>query len=464
MKVSFSYGLLNKSNTDSQSVYIRVKHNTLQFKRTLNLPIQKEWWDFKIKRLIKEPPAFMVHESKQVFDFTSDMINVYEREFYNDWATLKYQVTNINNEFSSKDWRNWCEEIIQRIQKPVELTIKDKPKLHDLWSDFIKENEGSESLRKSTLKGYRDKLSMYRQFENYSITERNPNPIDKKYIKTKKSYRTDELDMNFYISMKEYFLHKKKVKLKRDLTEIERAKVLNTFGDVVKKIKTICKEAWTDGVQVNKKVFDKKFKAISERLEHDILTPDELNKLWSIGQTEEEENLVKLTKILYYGCLRISDLQLNFEKGFNGMQKNLEWGRDMYKKDTLYWTVTQQKSRAVDKTKRVPILSDEVSTYLTSKKEFPTIIKARFNQKVQKLVERAGIVKEVTSHTFRRSILTSMYEAKYPTSELMMFSGHKREQTLYSYINKKNLNWKTSASIDKDGNFIGIEEKLKDKN
>ena len=46
-----------------------------------------------------------------------------------------------------------------------------------------------------------------------------------------------------------------------------------------------------------------------------------------------------------------------------------------------------------------------------------------------------------------------MYNANVPISELMRFSGHKREQTLLGYIKKKE-NRKTKVRIDEDGNVV----------
>lgn len=445
MKVSFSYGLLNKSNTDSQSVYIRVKHNTLQFKRTLHLPIQKEWWDFKNKRLVKEPPAFMVHESKKVFDFTSDMINVYEREFYNDWAELKYQIKTNNVTLTTADWKTWCEKVIERVNTPVDL-ISEKPKLVELWKRYIELKSGTGAHRPSTTKTWKARLRAYIEFENYEFTS-------KDYTKKKKHYTTDQLDLNFYAEFRKYILHKKNTDDK-----LETLRSLNYFGDFIKKIKAVAEYYQSEGYKFHDKVLSKDFKAVYKSPPHDILTPSELKKIWSLSHISNfHKDVIKQSKILYFACLRVSDLELNLKKGFNRLQKDLTRTENEFEEPILEWTVTQQKSDSDDPTKIVPILHKEVEAMLTDKKHFPKFIhENEFNPAIRELALEAGIKdKSISTHTFRRSLLTNMLNAnKYTLSELMRFSGHSREDTLRIYLKKQNIKQKTKVRIDDDGKFI----------
>ena len=448
MKVSFSYGLLNKPHQEMQSVYIRVKHNTLQFKRTLNLKMKKEFWDFKQKQPLKILPAYTVQESLDAHNNTCNMLNWYEREFYNQWSDLNYQIKTNGITLTSADWKTWCEKIISTINEPVNL-ISSTPKLTQLWEEFINLKKATAEESESTIKSYRDRLNTYEQFEKYKFTS-------KDYKKSVKHYRTDELHMKFYGELKAYFIHKKQMRLGRSLTELEKTKTLNYFGDFIKKIKAISKYYRGEGYVFHLKVFTKEFKAISIQTPPDILTPVELKSLWALEEmTADEVNTIKLTRILYYGCLRISDLILNYEKGFKEIQKNIEYKDNDFGDKVLYWTITQKKSRSIDRTKVVPIVDSQVCKMLTNSDEFPKVSKDAFNGKVSKLIQRCGIEnKEITSHTFRRSILTNMYNATYPIAELMRFSGHKREQSLMIYIKKKNVNIPTKVRIDADGNFI----------
>jgi len=443
MTITFYFGLLNKNDSERQSIYIRARHGKLDFKRTLHLPIQREWWNFKKNELLKKV-EILDKESQELFNTAQYMINWYERDLYLKWATLAAQLKN-GVSLSSTDWKNWCEKIINNINAPVDL-ISETPKLTELWKRYIELKEKTVEESESTVKGYRDKLNAYKQFEKYHISKSESEKLKLKYVKRTKQYLTDELDMDFYAELKAYFVHKKRLRLGRELTKVEKQKTLNYFGDFIKKIRAIGKYYAGEGFIINPKVFSKEFKVIYEKIDFDILTASELKSLWNLKDlTPDEENTIKIARILYFGCLRISDLVLNSKIRLN----------DIEIKDDgiLYWTVTQKKSRAKDRTKVVPILDKKVQEMIKDSSIFPSVSDYLFNKKINQLVKRTGTDKEVSSHTFRRSILTNMYNANVPISELMRFSGHKREQTLLGYIKKKE-NRKTKVRIDEDGNVV----------
>ncbi len=187
------------------------------------------------------------------------------------------------------------------------------------------------------------------------------------------------------------------------------------------------------------------------------MTPAELDKLWSYEGDKDEKNLQKLSRILYYGCLRVSGLKLNLKKGYKEIQNELTQDKDFYGNDILHWKAYQQKSTAVDTSKSIPIIDKQVEIMLTNEKEFPKYIhENEFNREIKLLVKKVGIdAKKITSHTFRRSILTNLLNAnKYTLSELMRFSGHTREDTLRIYLKKSNISMPTKVRVDDKGNFI----------
>tara|TARA_R110001632_G_scaffold60618_1_gene146869 strand:+ start:255 stop:1553 length:1299 start_codon:yes stop_codon:yes gene_type:complete len=432
MKVSFTYGQLNSPEQNAQSVHIRVKHNTLQFKQTLNLPILKEWWNFKTKHLLKSV-EINNYESEQVYGQAQFMMNWYEREFYNEWTNIVSQIkggVSLNN----ADWKNWCEKVISKVTAPVDL-ISEKPSITSLWNRYIVLKSDTGEHQASTTKTWTARLRAYKIFEEQN-----------------KKYNTDELDMQFYAELRKYILH-----IRQPKDELSELRTLNYFGDFIKKIKALAEYYESDGFIFHKKVLSKEFKAVYKSPPHDILTPAELDKLWSYAGNDNEQNLQKLSRILYFGCLRVSGLQLNLKKGFKALQNEITPDKDFYGNDILIWKAYQQKSKAVDTSKSIPIIDKQAEMLLTNEKQFPNYIhENEFNREIKLLAKKAGIdTKKITSHTFRRSILTNLLNAnKFTLSELMRFSGHTREDTLRIYLKKANISMPTKVRVDDKGNFI----------
>ena len=208
MKVSFTYGQLNSPEQNAQSVHIRVKHNTLQFKQTLNLPILKEWWNFKTKHLLKSV-EINNYESEQVYGQAQFMMNWYEREFYNEWTNIVSQIkggVSLNN----ADWKNWCEKVISKVTAPVDL-ISEKPSITSLWNRYIVLKSDTGEHQASTTKTWTARLRAYKIFEEQN-----------------KKYNTDELDMQFYAELRKYILH-----IRQPKDELSELRTLNYFGDFI---------------------------------------------------------------------------------------------------------------------------------------------------------------------------------------------------------------------------------------
>ena len=431
MKVSFSYGLLNKPEQKTQSIYIRVKHNTLQFKRTLNIPIDRELWNFKKKELVKG--AYKGSETKQMYDHANFMLTAFENAINNEWSELRFQFGN-KIPLTLDEWKNWCEKIIQKVNSPIDL-IAETPNISQLWKRYIELKSDTGEHQKSTTKTWNARLKAYKLFEDQN-----------------KKYNTDELDMQFYAELRKYIL-----RIRNPKDELSELRTLNYFGDFIKKIKALAEYYESEGFIFHKKVLSKEFKAVYKSPPHDILTPAELDKLWSYEGDKDEKNLQKLSRILYYGCLRVSGLKLNLKKGFNEIQNELTQDKDFYGNDILIWKAYQQKSKAVDTSKSIPVIDKQVEIMLTNEKEFPKYIhENEFNREIKLLVKKVGIdTKKITSHTFRRSILTNLLNAnKYTLSELMRFSGHTREDTLRIYLKKSNISMPTKVRVDDRGNFM----------
>ena len=212
MTITFYYGLLNKNDSERQSIYIRVRHGKLYFKRTLNIPIERDLWNFKKNELVKG--RHNCSETKQMYEHANFMLNAYENQFYNEWAEIKHQLSSKDFTFTQNEWKNWCSRVIKKVNSPVSL-LSETPPLVQLWSEYIKLKSETGEHQKSTTKTWKARLTAYKLFEEEV-----------------KEYNTNELDMRFYAELRKYIL-----RIRQPKDELAELRTLNYFGDFIKKIK-----------------------------------------------------------------------------------------------------------------------------------------------------------------------------------------------------------------------------------
>ena len=84
----------------------------------------------------------------------------------------------------------------------------------------------------------------------------------------------------------------------------------------------------------------------------------------------------------------------------------------------------------------------------------------KYNEGLKRIAKKAGITKNVSSHTGRKTFCTTMYKRGTPVPSIMKISGHKTEKEFYKYIG---VSLTENAAIVRNSNpdfFIEHETKM----
>jgi site-specific recombinase XerD len=403
MKIYKFYGNRNANDGKHQPIGINVKHSNLQKFITLNVSIKAEHWNFK-KRDFKDFQSIgkISVEDREHLSRCKRMFTDLETLFDFEFSKLKQSFT--LKSYTIEDWKIWCERVYESFITP-RIPIKSKP-FNLLWNDYIEKHERIHS--NSTIAGYKSKKSAYDDFETYC----------------KKNYMPDEMNDDFYKRLKIYILDNKKWKI-------------NTFGDIVKKIKSIANYWERQGIDFHKDL--RNFKKEYYTPEYHILKEDEIKKIFTYSGTEKENEIIKIAKILYYGCFRYSEVIYNVKnKSFEDIQNNIEEHIDINNKRIFRWKCHQEKQADSKPFKNLP-MHKELHDMITNENAIPKIYSLNsFNTTIPQILSKIGINKKISSHSFRRSYC-HFINKKNDIGEVMRFSGHSTEKSCRVYL-KQSIN------------------------
>ncbi|MBR9846380.1 MAG: tyrosine-type recombinase/integrase [Algicola sp.] len=227
---------------------------------------------------------------------------------------------------------------------------------------------------------------------------------------------------------------------------------INTIQREIGLIKTFCKHARTNGLEVSPQMDNLKIK--KEKVNHIYLTIEELEH---IEKTEMKfEHLENAKNWLIISCYlgqRISDFMR-----FNKSMIRVENGKSLIE-------FTQKKTK---KLMTVPLHSKVLEVLRKNGGDFPRAIsKQRYNDYIKRVCKKAELNEKVigrkqeniskdknvkifrkverefekwelvTSHIGRRSFATNFY-GKIPTNYLIYVTGHSSESMFLQYIGKSN--------------------------
>lgn len=391
MAVNFLYGSTGgKKEQDDRSVYIRVNYNKLNWKKSLSMPISKKEWDFKKKSLVNLYTGSRSEERgnylQEVFDKMTDL----DKKFNQYLRELK-----ISGRFATitlAEFRKECELL---FNNETNRTKEDKPYL----TDIIQENiEGKKKRKESpnTIRTYKSRLKLIQRYMDQEV---------------KRELFTDEIDLDFYNDFQEWVYEDYKA---------------NTFGGLIRVIKATLRK-YRRKIPVHPDIEDDDFRDVKESVERITLNEDEIDRLFSYKGNSKLENVRDQAKVLYYGCMRYSDMVKTLE----------DVGKlNVYrKKGELRWDVKQQKTNDF---KSIPMLEPIRDMY--EEKNFPKVISnVNLNKYLKELCEAVGIEKKVSSHDFRRSYVTNMIYGEVEPLKVRKMSGHKNWNSFDTYCMNNNI-------------------------
>lgn len=256
----------------------------------------------------------------------------------------------------------------------------------------------------------------------------------KKYSSQPVTFRN--LNLKFYNELMNYLFYEA---VKPDGTV---GLVTNSAGKIVRLLKGFVNYQMSRGTIPT--IDLKCFKVIEEETDAIYLTEKELDKIYKLKLSDDEE-LEQIRDIFIVGCytgLRYSDLSSLNKEHIDLVNGNINI-----------------KQRKVHKAVVIPMIDYVPKILKKYKYELPKISSYRFNIRVKELGEKIKLTQNVeivrkkgnarvteirkkhelmSSHTCRRSFCTNMYLSGFPSEELMKISGHKSPAAFMRYIKVDN--------------------------
>lgn len=325
-----------------------------------------------------------------------------------------YNQAQVNGGTISLEWFKKCvDSFFNRNEE------KDIQFLDNFYALFLEkmESDSSKSIgyKENTIKSYKTfklLLEDYRWVIGYRI-------------------KFSDLDKDFFEDLFSWLLHERRYK----------ASYVNR---TITRLKTVCKEAASYGINVNPYFSLYKPKKIHGEKHLHIITTDDIEKIKKFEPTQEYLiNAKKWTLIGLHIGQRISDLlKLN--------PNDVRVDED----GSLLINITQQKTgKNITAGIKDPYVIDIILNH------FPRKIGSQsFNRFIKVLCKAVGIDEEVkgyktvkgrkklvtgkkyefiTSHDLRRSFATNHFYRNIPLSIIMPITGHSKESTFFEYIGHK---------------------------
>jgi integrase len=384
-----------QSKSNSANIYLRLRDGLkIDAKAKTNLIINSNDWS-KTKGM----PILKSANSKQIqIDLSQIQLKVLEA--YNN----KTEDVTINSQ--------WLKNIIS----PKNTDTREFSPYLVEYIDYYAITKIN-AIKKSTFKRIKVNQNLLKRFET----------------NVKHKYLISEINQNFQMKFEKYCL--------------EESYAPNTISRILKFIKTVCKHANNNGIDVHKQLDSLKKK--TEDVDNITLTNDEIQSLFDYQFTEE--HLTNARDWLIISCdtgQRISDF-MRFKK------ENI---RKIDNTDIIeFKQIKTNELMAVPLTKRVNEL------LLKRDGNFPRVMSdQKYNEHIKTVCKLAGINQLVdgskkdfsknrktsgkfekwelvTSHIGRRSFATNNYNL-IPTPYLMYVTGHTTEKSFLVYVGKKDTN------------------------
>lgn len=307
-----------------------------------------------------------------------------------------------------------------------------------LFDTFVKETEKGKRLQKSGKRIRESSIERYaylrRLLFDFSIKKEFPlrfyniNSLKSRELNAEKKYWS-----HFYIEFTDYLY-----------------KDCNCFDNYVSSKMKLLRAFFNylnDEKQMNIGNFHKKFYTQSEEIEIITLIPEQLNFLIYNKEFEATlpDNLKRTKDMFVFGCtvaLRVSDM-------FKLSQSNVEYVNGKH-----YLKVNSQKTNTLTRIVLPGYAIDIITKYKANRKTlFPKISNGRFNLNIKSLIERTNWTDErtktrqkrgqpvpiyknpktkepyrfcdlITSHTMRRTAITTMLCLHMPENLVRKISGH----------------------------------------
>ena len=443
MKMELRFGSKNVKGNKPQNIYIRIKHSNLDWDKSLNIMVHPDNWDFKKKEIITTKAFNNPIETQQLKEVSHKLYEVSKYLQYKAEAFYHSNIMEVREWVKNKNRLLWIERCETWYRE-----YKDRNKQHIEPYFMEAYYESIERLAPSW-----KKASTKVRWEDIGTNL-------EKYMNTYGKIRTNEFSKTIWARMVKYF--------QQEYVSKRTGKGLknSTIKTILNKIKAVYEDL--EGVYNFHKDIPK-FKITVPPKDFDTLNEDELNQLWNYTGGKDiaaTKRRIWLFKIQYYGCFRISEVQLNLTKSAaknSPLKTPLEIWNDVQmttnaKGENIFiWKVKKVKAKANQKitTKNVPIhrkLAECLFGYmpkdLNDTDKFPKHLMVddlrihgietenTLRRFMKNTLKDLGINKVIKSHEIRKSFITNYIAKNKSFGDVANFSGHVSEKAMHDYINQ----------------------------
>jgi integrase len=430
MNIQFNFGPKNIKTTNPQNISVRVYHNSLDFRSTTHLEVFPSEWDFTNKRTVDITKGKRTFERSQYLIKVISILNHIEEIYSSAFITLKLS-TNIKS-IPKDQWNSWCRDILEDALGKKTIISEPSNELIVRFKNYLESHRLG--FRKNTIKGYVTVIGLLESFMDFKkLIELNPlltndTSIKKWYFNKygsslSKSFKCTELDLDFFYTSLQEWMHMRGYKP-------------NYFGTVIQKIKAVIRyyEATDSDFKYHSNLKSNAFITIRESPEHDILTPQEIEAIENYSGKNYLENTRDLLLVQYFACLRFNELAAEISKGYSNLKLNTAINENG--EEYLLWEIYQSKTK---RAKSIGVFR-KLENILKTRCPY-SISSQKYNEWIKELTRAVGINnKRITSHTIRRSFCTNMYNANQNIQDIMQYSGHDNEDKFRLYVKQKNVN------------------------
>ena len=413
-RVKFS----TKTNINPANIYVRFFHS--------------KDFDLNCKTGFLINPKYWSNKQQRVKTTSANAYDQIINPKLNDLKETIITQFNLTYNSGKKIDKEWLQKIIFHFNKQP-LSEEENPKYYFVpyFDNFVEESktrinpDTNQPIDQKTISKYNTTLQRVKDFEEF----------------TNSKLRINDIDLNFHGAFLSYLV---KEWMYGGTTNEKHISI----------IKSVVRNAKVNGLETNIEVEDRRFSVKREKTYDTYLTEKEIQKIYNLKFSENEDNLEEVRDWVMVGVwtgLRVSDF-----KRLNELH---------IRRETIEIETTKNNGEEAI----IPIHPQLQKVLSKRNGKFPAKMSEQdFNKKMKIIGERAGIIniikgkkpvqvtlpngKEVyrdkldyypknellSSHTCRRSFATNLY-GKVPNRTIMAITTHKSEAQFEKYLKQSQL-------------------------
>ncbi len=382
---------LNKDGTTLILLRLTHRGKTTYFSTSISIPIKD--WDHEnqcIKRTLKGFTTLNMRLNKfrqTIDDFVNKAI------FEGIEPTVKY----IRKKYENRDNKR-----------------KQRKESRDFdWEEFkdIFVEESRRTKKPSTIRSYTDFLNVLELYKN------------NRKIKT---LDFEDFTMDWYYDFMDFYIY-------------ERGANNNTFGKMIKTLKTFLNSATDSGYNSFTEFKDKRFKVYQEEVSHIYLNEEEIQQLLDLNLcTDKKKEVVRdLFVIGCYTGLRFGDFKqikgTNIRSSRLRIKTNKTGQVVVIPFHPIVKSLIEKYNGEVPKPYCNMVTNRELKNIGKMAGFFDIVVQSRTHgtERKEKTFEKWELL---STHCARRSFATNLYKQGFPSISIMKITGHKSEKSFMRYI------------------------------